>query len=148
MEAGADINEDKLNDIGLSNDLKTHKSIHTNHGYNLLKLGDGYAKISIDTNKSETVENNMIYDGLLFSAANFCAMAAINEEHSFLLSANIDFLNQVSSSDEDIIFEAHAKNNISGKKRIDVNGKVNDITIFNGNFTAIKLENSSLIKST
>jgi acyl-coenzyme A thioesterase PaaI-like protein len=142
------IQEDALaKDIKNKSDLKTHKNIHTNHGYNILELSENYAKISIHTQKSETVgENNTVYDGTLFSAANFCAIAAVNQENLFLLGANVDFLNQVNGNDNDVIFEANAKSNASGKKNIDVKGTINDITIFQGVFTAIKLDSNSLIK--
>jgi acyl-coenzyme A thioesterase PaaI-like protein len=140
---------DALENISNAIDLKTHKNIHINHGYNILKLDENYAKVSINTNKSETVDKSTtIYDGSLFSAANFCAMASINQESLFLLSANVEFLNQADSSDDDIVFVAKASNNLSGKKQIEVKGSVNDITIFQGSFTAIKLENNSLIKDT
>ena len=137
------------NDALLSSELKSHKNIHVNHSYKLLELSEGYAKTSIDSQKSETVDGeDTLYDGSIFSAANFCAMAAVNEPHTFLISANIDFFNQVNKKDEEVIFEAHASSNLSGKKQIDVQGKVNDITIFRGEFVALKLDNNSIIKST
>ncbi len=135
------------NNIALSNELKTHKNIQSSHSYKILKLDEGYAKIKIDSKHSQKVDNqNLIYDGSIFSAANFCAMAAINEEETFLIGANVDFLNPVSGEDEEVIFEAKAISNISGKKNVQVVGTVNDITIFQGDFVAIKLDNQSLIK--
>jgi acyl-coenzyme A thioesterase PaaI-like protein len=143
----SDILEVEKDDLALAGELKTHKNIHTNHSYKLIELSDGYAKTSINSKKTETVDKeNIIYDGSIFSAANFCAMAAINEEHTFLISANIDFLNQINIEDEEVIFEARAKANISGKKQIEVQGKVKDITVFLGDFVAMKLDNKSLIK--
>ena len=134
-------------DITLASELNSHKNIHTHHSYKLIELSEGYAKISINSKKSETVDKeNIIYDGSIFSAANFCAMAAVNEEHTFLVSANIDFLNQVNTEDEEVIFEARSSSNISGKKQIEVQGKVNGITVFLGDFVAMKLANKSLIK--
>ncbi len=133
--------------ITLSSELKTHKNIQSNHSYKILKLDEGYAKIKIHSHQSEKVDNqNIVYDGSIFSAANFCAMAAINEENTFLIGANVDFLNPVSGEDEEIIFEAKSASNISGKKNIQVRGKVNDIAIFQGDFVAMKLDNQSLIK--
>ena len=141
--------EVKKDNLSLINELNSHKNIHANHSYKLLELSDGYAKTSINSQKSETVDKeNIIYDGSIFSAANFCAMAAVNEEHTFLISANIDFLNQINTEDEEVIFEARAKSNLSGKKQIEVQGKVNDITVFLGDFVAMKLDKQSLIKST
>ncbi len=144
----SEVLEVKKDNFTLTSELHTHKNIHTNHSYKLLELSKDYAKISINSQKSETVDKkNIIYDGSIFSAANFCAMAAVNEEDTFLISANIDFLNQVNTEDEDVIFEAHAKSNISGKKQIKIQGKVNGITVFLGDFVAMKLDNKSLIKS-
>ncbi len=134
--------------ITLSSELKTHKNIQASHSYKILKLDDGYAKVKIDSKHSQKVDNqNLVYDGSIFSAANFCAMAAINEEETFLIGANVDFLNPVSSEDEEVIFEAYASSNISGKKNVQVLGKVNNITIFKGDFVAMKLDNQSLIKA-
>ena len=134
-------------DLALSGELNSHKNIHTHHSYKLLALSENYAKISINSQKSETVDKeNIIYDGSIFSAANFCAMASVNQEHTFLISANIDFLNQVNTEDKDVIFEAHSASNISGKKQIKVQGKVNGITVFLGDFVAMKLDSKSQIK--
>ncbi len=144
----SEVLEVEKDDIALASELNSHKNIHTNHSYKLIELAEGYAKTSINSQKSETVDKeNVIYDGSIFSAANFCAMAAVNEEHTFLISANIDFLNQINTEDEEVIFEARAKSNISGKKQIEVQGKVNDITVFLGDFVAMKLDNKSLIKA-
>ena len=141
--------EVKKDNQSLISELNSHKNIYANHSYQLLELSHGYAKTSINSQKSETVDQeNIVYDGSIFSAANFCAMAAVNEEHTFLISANIDFLNQINTEDEEVIFEARAKSNLSGKKQIEVQGKVNDITVFIGDFVAMKLDNQSLLKST
>lgn len=145
----SEVLEVEKDDLALITDLQTHKNIQSSHSYKLLDLSDGYAKISINSQKSETVDKeNVVYDGSIFSAANFCAIAAVNEAQTFLISANIDFLNQVRIDDEEVIFEARAKSNISGKKQIMVQGKVNDITVFSGDFVAMKLDNKSLIKAT
>jgi acyl-CoA thioesterase len=139
---------EKQEKITLSSELKTHKNIQSNHSYKILTLDEGYARVKISSKHSEKVDNqNLVYDGSIFSAANFCAMAAINEKEIFLIGANVDFLNPVSGEDEEVIFEAKAISNISGKKNVQVVGKVNDITIFQGDFVAIKLDNQSLIKA-
>ncbi len=135
-------------DVSLAYELKTHKNIHSNHSYKLLQLEKGFAQISINAQKSEMVDQNgIVYDGSIFSAANFCAMAAVNEAKMFLISAKVDFLNPIEQEDQEVIFEARARSNISGKKNIDVIAKVNDIIVFQGDFVAMKLDNKSLIKS-
>jgi acyl-coenzyme A thioesterase PaaI-like protein len=145
----SEVLEVQKDDIALTAQLKSYKNIHSNYSYKLLELSEGYAKISINSSKSETVDDEKyIYDGTIFSAANFCAMASLNEPNTFLISANIDFLNQVNIEDEDVIFEAYATSNISGKKHISVEGKINEITVFLGSFVAMKLDNKSIIKTT
>ena len=143
----SEVLEVENSDITLKSELKTHKNIHANHSYKLLSLQEGFAKISICSKKSETVDSEgIIYDGSIFSAANFCAMAAVNEEHIFLIGAKVDFLNPVNLDDKEVIFEGKASQNISGKKNIEVVGSVNGVNIFHGDFVAIKLDNQSLIK--
>jgi len=141
--------EKQEEELVLQNELQTHKNIQANHSYKLLELYAGYAKISINSEKSESVDNNgTVYDGSIFSAANFCAMAAVNEKNTFLISAKVDFLNPIKNNDSEVIFEATATTNISGKKNISVIAKVNDIITFSGDFVSIKLNNQSLIKAT
>ncbi len=140
---------EKEESISLQNRLQTHKNIQANHSYKLLELNDGYAKISLNTKESESVDNqNYVYDGSLFSAANFCAMAAVNKEGAFLLSAKIDFLSPLKIEDSEAVFEAKATTNLSGKKSITVIGKVNDIVFFSGEFVSINLNHQSVIKPT
>lgn len=139
---------ESVDELELTHALKSHKNIHTNHNYRLLELAKDWAKISINPRKSETVDKeSQLYDGSIFSAATFCAMAAVNQERTFLISANVDFLNTVDKTDEEMIFEATASSNISGKKQIEVVGKINDIAVFSGNFVAMKLDTKSLIKN-
>ncbi len=126
--------------------LNTHTNILKNNAYNILSLSDNHASIMIASDKCEKVkESGFIYDGAIFSAATFTAMAAVNEEKIFLIGVNIDFLNPIKDSD-DIIFVADVRVSSSGKKIVEVVAKTNDIAFMKGDFMLLKLDEESLIK--
>lgn len=126
--------------------LHTHTNIQKNNHYKILKLVPNHATILLEAAKCETVkESGMIYDGVLFSAAIFAAAAAVNEPNTFLIGISMDMLNPIKDSD-DITFEATANSTSSGKKNVDVLGKINDIAFMQGSFILLKLDEKSLIK--
>ncbi len=127
--------------------LNTHTNIQTNNAYNILALTDNHATIMIHAATCEKVkESGLIYDGVIFSAATFAAIAAVNEKNMFLIGVNIDFLNPLKDEDFDIIFEANVHQTSSGKKVVTVVAKVNDIAFMQGEFILLKLDEKSLIK--
>lgn len=126
--------------------LNTHTNIKTNNAYNILALSENHATIMIHAATCERVkESGLIYNGVIFSAATFAATAAVNEKSMFLIGVNIDFLNPLKDEDE-IIFEAHAKQSSSGKKVVNVIAKTNDLIFMQGEFILLKLDEKSLIK--
>jgi len=142
-EAVLEREEEKVAEIGK---LNTHTNILKNNAYQLLALSKNHATIKISSNTCEKVkESGVLYDGGLFSAATFAASAAVNEKNSFLIGANIDFLNPV-KEEADIIFTADADVTSSGKKIVHVEGKIHDIVFMRGEFMLLKLDEKSLIK--
>ena len=126
--------------------LNTHTNIQTNNAYNILALTDNHATIMIHASTCEKVkESGLIYDGAIFSAANFAAVAAVNEKNMFLIGVNIYFLSPL-KEEEDIIFEANVHHTSSGKKVVNVVAKINDIAFMQGEFILLKLDEKSLIK--
>ncbi len=131
----------------LDETLSTHMQIQQNHSYELLTLTNGHARVKLLTKLSERIdESAYIYEASLFSCANFCAVASVNEKDSHLISAKIDFLDPVKIEDEEVIFEAHATTTSSGKKHVDVVGTVKGIVVFESSFVTIKLDKRSLLK--
>ncbi len=131
----------------INKELQTHQKIQTNHTYELLTLDENFARVKLLTRFTEKVDDtSYVYPPAIFSCANFCAMAAINEPKNHLISSCVDFFNPIREEDEEIIFEATATTNSSGKKQVDVIGLVKDIIVFEASFVTIKLDQKSLIK--
>lgn len=127
--------------------LITHQKIRENHAYEIIEMKPGFAKVRFLTKLAEKIDDTAyIYEASVFSCANFCAIAAINERMSHLISAKVDFLNPIKIDDEEIVFEATATTNSSGKKQIDVVGFVKGILVFESSFVTLKLDKKSLLK--
>ena len=127
--------------------LNTHNDIQTNNAYTIVSLTNNHATIKIQASTCEKVkESGLIYDGAIFAAANFAAIASVNEKNMFLISVNIDFFNPLKEENEDITFEANVRHTSSGKKAVNVVAKVNEIAFMQGEFILLKLDEQSLVK--
>jgi len=127
-------------------ELNTHSNILKNNAYKIISLTQNKATIMIESDRCERVEESgLIYDGVIFSAATFAATVAVNERNMFLIGVNIDILNPP-AGDEDMVFEAVSNTTSSGKKIVQVKGKINDIIFLEGDFMLLKLDEKSLIK--
>ncbi len=132
---------------GVEEILQTHIKIQENHSYELLTLQPNFARVKLLTKLAEKIdESDYIYEASIFSCANFCAVAAVNEKQNHLIGAKVEFLNPVKLEDEEIIFEATATTNSSGKKQIEVIGSVKGIIVFESSFVSLKLDKKSLLK--
>ncbi|OQX74872.1 MAG: hypothetical protein B6D59_01000 [Campylobacteraceae bacterium 4484_4] len=127
--------------------LHTHKSILQNHGYELLALFQGHAKIRFKAGSGEILPSRKtLYEGSIFTCANFAAIAAVNIEEMFVISAKNAFLNPI-KEDEEVIFEANVTTNSSGKKEVSVKGSVNDLEVYQGEFVLMKLDERSILQT-
>ena len=134
---------------GVEEILRTHIKIQENHSYELLTLQPNFARVKFLTRLAETIDDSdYIYEPAIFSCANFCAAAAVNKRQSHIIGAKAEFLNPVKLEDEEIIFEATATTNSSGKKQIEVIGSVKGIIVFESSFVSLKLDKKSLLKDT
>ena len=117
------------------------------NSYDIAELSQGFAKVVLNLSNVQTLDNlTTVFEAEIFKVANFSALAAINEENSFVISANVDFLSQIEISSQAVIFEAKSLSSSLGKRFVEVIGKIDDITVFLGKFTVIKLDNRSKIK--
>ncbi len=127
--------------------LQTHLKIQENHSYELLTLQNGFARVKLQTKLTERIDDTpYVYEASIFSCANFCAIAAVNEKDIHLISAKVEFLNPIKTEDEEVIFEATATTNSSGKKQIEVIGMVRGIVVFESSFVTLKLDHKSLLR--
>ena len=133
----------EVDEIVDKENLTTHVDIAHNHSYKILKLKKGHAQVEVTTTKLERLhENRTIYTGSLYYAANFCAVAAINDKEFFLINSDIDYLNPI---DEEglLIYDAQIYIEKKKKKVVTVSAKINDIEFLTGTFSFVKLEESS-----
>jgi len=127
--------------------LQTHLQIMENHSYEILSLKNGFAKVALKTKLAEKIDDtNYVYEASIFSCANFCAMAAVNTKGNHLISAKAEFLAPVKVTDEEVVFEAVATTNSSGKKQVKVVGILNGLVIFESSFITLKLDGKSIVK--
>ncbi len=127
--------------------LQTHLQIMENHSYEIRSLKSGFAKVALKTKLTEKIDDTTyVYEASIFSCANFCAMAAVNTKGNHLISAKADFLAPIKITDEEVIFEATATTNSSGKKHVKVIGTLNDLVVFESSFITLKLDGKSIVK--
>lgn len=84
-------------------------------------------------------EENLIYTGFIYAAANYAALLAVNSEFAVTIGSRISFLSPVELGDE-IEFEARAYFNESKKREVRINGVIGGIKVFEGAFQLIILE--------
>jgi len=127
--------------------LNILNSIQRANEYEILSLLPGEAKIVFRLDKAQTLENSTtVFEGEIFKVANFAALAAVNEENNFVIDANVDFLSQVEVTSQEMYFEAKALSSSLGKKFVEVIGTIDDIKLFIGNFTVLKMDSRSKLK--
>ncbi len=120
--------------------LRTHELIDSHYSGNLEELKDGSAKVSLMTNDQMRADAlGLVHGGFIFSAADFAAMAAVNDPNVVLSAATTNFLAPVRSGDE-VIFKAKVRHKDGRKREVDVVGMVLDIKVFEGLFKTVVLE--------
>lgn len=120
--------------------LNTHERINTVYSGEIVKLQSGYAKVSLETNEvMRADEVGLVHGGFIFSAADFAAMAAVNEPNVVLASCNCLFLAPVRVGDI-VTFEASEHQKEGRKRNVSVKGFVHDIKVFEGEFKTVVTE--------
>lgn len=140
MEYDEEDEEQPLDHNALDYKLDTHKKIRKYLSGELIGIDKNYAKVSLlCTYEMAVDEMGLTHGGFTFGAADFAAMASVNEPNVVLIGAKTKFLAPAKTGDT-IIFEAHAKFNDARKRDIHVIGTLNEIKIFEGTFAAVILE--------
>jgi len=121
-------------------ELNTHQRINKELCGHVVELSEGYAKVELLTTREMAVDHmGLVHGGFTFGAADFAAMAAINDPNVVLVSSECRFLSPVKVGDT-VVFEAKERYHESKKRRIHVVGKFKDIKVFEGNFLAVVLD--------
>jgi acyl-coenzyme A thioesterase PaaI-like protein len=114
--------------------LKTHKNIDSRYSGKVVKLSKNYAKVVLHTNIDMVAdESGLIHGGFTFSAADFCAMATINEPNVVLIGANVSFLAPIKLG-EVVTFEGRLISQKDAKSTVEIVASVDRKIVFKGEF--------------
>lgn len=122
-------------------DLKTHLAINQGLCGQLLFIDEGTAVVRIGTTHEMIVDNHgLVHGGFIFGAADFAAMAAVNDPHVVLGSAEVRFL-KPSKIGDSVVLEAKITEVNGKRRRVEVEGIDETGTkVFSGIFTCFVLE--------
>ncbi len=120
--------------------LVTHKNINKNLSGEIIKLEKGYVELKLKT-ASEMIADSqgLIHSGFIFSAADYAAMAAVNEKNVVLVGSDCQFLSPVKDEDE-VNFIAKVRHKDGRKRNVHVEGFVLNIKVFEGEFKTVITE--------
>jgi len=125
-------------------ELKTHLKIDQKLSGKVIELKSGYSKVLLKTTDiMRADERGLVHGGFIFSAADFSAMSAVNDEFVVLGSSCVRFIAPVVVGDE-VIFEATLKEVQNKKHIVDVIAKVKDKEVFSGEFVTFVLDSHIL----
>jgi len=120
--------------------LNTHERINTVYSGEIVKMEAGYAKVMLETIEGMRADDlGLVHGGFIFSAADFAAMAAVNEPNVVLASCNCLFLAPVRVGDT-VTFEATEHQKEGRKRNVTVRGFVHEIKVFEGEFKTVVTE--------
>ncbi len=125
--------------------LNTHLKFNKKFGQ-LIEIKEGSAKVRLEATEEMAVdEEGLIHGGFTFGAADFCAMATVNEPFVVLVRSQCEFMAPVKVGDI-VEFESETILKDKRKHEIKVVGKLNDIKVFEGLFGCVVLDKHVLKK--
>ncbi|MBS4068506.1 MAG: hotdog domain-containing protein [Sulfurimonas sp.] len=117
--------------------LKTHENINQDLCGEIEKLDSGFVKLKLVTTHDMIADSqNLIHGGFIFSAADYAAMAAVNEKNVVLVASECQFLSPVKFGDI-VNFIAKVRHKEGRKRNIHVTGYVLEIKVFEGEFKTV-----------
>ncbi len=123
-----------------SKSLNTHDRINQELCGEIEKLESGYVNLKLVTTHDMIADSmGLIHGGFIFSAADFAAMAAVNERNVVLVASDCQFLSPVKFGDI-VYFIAKVRHKEGRKRNIHVTGHVLDIKVFEGEFKTVVTE--------
>jgi len=120
--------------------LQTHSAIDERLCGRVTALEEGFARVLLPTHQVMQADaKGLIHGGFLFGAADYAAMAAVNDPNVVLGGAEVRFLAPVRKG-EAVTFEARVTVEKGKRRRVEVTGAVEGRQVFRGNFEAFVLE--------
>ena len=120
--------------------LQTHNKINRDLSGEIILQERGYVELRLTTLRDMVADSTgLIHGGFIFSAADFAAMAAVNEKNVVLVASDCQFLSPVKFHDEVNII-ARVRHKEGRKRNVHVEGFVLDIKVFEGEFKTVITE--------
>jgi acyl-coenzyme A thioesterase PaaI-like protein len=121
--------------------LTTHLALNQSLCGQLVSIEEDAAVVKLDTTPEMVADDHqLVHGGFIFGAADFAAMAAVNDPHVVLGSAEVRFLKPSKCGDA-VILEARVTEVGGKRRRVDVEGADEaGAKVFSGVFTCFVLE--------
>lgn len=117
--------------------LKTHEKVNIDISGEIIKLEAGYVEVRLTTTQEMVADDmGLIHGGFIFSAADYAAMAAVNEPNVVLVASDCQFLSPVKLHDEVNVI-ARVRHKEGRKRNVHVEAFVFEIKIFEGEFKTV-----------
>jgi len=121
-------------------ELQTHLSIDESVCGRVVKLEEGFAEVILHTHAQMVADDRgLVHGGFVFGAADYAAMAAVNDPNVVLGAATCRFLAPVKKG-QSVIFDADVVMEKGKKKEVEVKGYVDGTPVFEGTFTTFVLD--------
>jgi len=122
-------------------ELKTHLGINRSLCGEVLSVDEGAAVVRIDTTRAMVADDHdLVHGGFIFGAADFAAMAAVNDPNVVLGSAEVKFLKPTRCG-ESVTLRAKVAEVGGKRRRVEVEGvDGGGAEVFTGVFTCFVLE--------
>jgi len=120
--------------------LNTHLKLDNSINGKVIELSKGYAKIEQITKDFMVADEvGLVHGGFTFCAADYCAMAVVNDPNVVLAKSETKFLAPIKLGDI-VLFEGKLIGQEGKKSTIEVTATVSENTVFKGTFYTITLE--------
>ena len=117
--------------------LETHRQVNNDLSGEIIKLERGYVELRLTTTPEMVADEvGLIHGGFVFSAADYAAMAAVNEPNVVLVASDCQFLSPVKFHD-DVNIIARVRHKEGRKRNVHVEAFVLDIKVFEGEFKTV-----------
>ena len=130
----------ELNDYRSEKDevvLKTHERINRELSGEIQKMEVGYVELELRTVPEMLADDQgLIHGGFIFSAADYAAMAAVNERNVVLVACDSQFLSPVKLGDIVSVI-AKVRHKEGSKRNVHVTAHLLDIKVFDGEFKTV-----------
>ena len=121
-------------------ELNTHLKLNNSLNGKIVELKVDYAKVELKTIETMVAdEEGLIHGGFIFCAADYAAMACINDPFVVLAKSTTKFIAPVKLGDI-VTLEASIKEQDKNKATVEVVGKVEEKDIFKGEFLTAVLK--------